>query len=544
VRSSMERPLDLSRHELEALLQSDLSLLATVEVGVATSSFQTEGSLDIDGHPQTNWARWQREGRLEHIGPACDLWGRFDLVTDRLRAMRARVFRMSFEWARLWPDSERTDLEAARGYATRLARLRRAGIEPIVTLQHFTHPAWLGEDFWLDRRSPELFATYARRAVSSVQSALVALGERPVVRWLTINELNMLALGTYLAGVFPHGARALLERSAAGVPRALLALDHLATAHILAYDAIHREHDARGWPRPDVSYNPNLVDLYTLGAQWLDVMRTGVSTARARQSFIEQRRSRFEGRFLEPDGLYSTRADVAREIDRSIAAPLALEAFERLSRALSERGRMPAIDSRAFDLYDPWTRHQARGAEAALDELARRELGPATASASVAKLRLAEPWEWYAEPVMLRRALDALHDPHDPVPLDVMENGMASERPPGGATREREDRVRRPQFIAGYARAFAFARCVLALPARTYAHWTLVDNYELGRWCPRFGLFALADPEGDRAGLWSERDALGDDAASELARFADACADGARARAWIEDALREASPER
>lgn len=529
-------PVALTNKRLDELRSSDLSRLATVQVGVATSSFQTEGELDLPGFAQTNWAEWQRLGKVERIGAACALWRRFDLVVDRLRSMHSTVFRLSFEWARLCPDSPSIDPNAARGYARRLASLRRAGIEPIVTLQHFTHPAWAGPDLWLDRRAPELFADYARAAVDAVQSALVALGERPITRWITVNECNMLALATYGAGVFPHKAAALSDGSPAGAARALLALDHLATAHALAYDAVHALHERRGWPRPDVTHNPNLVDLYTLCAQWTDAMRTGARTARDRAAFIARRRALFEGSMLDSDDAHSARADVARAVDRAIAAPLSLDAFERFSTALSARGARPAIDSRAFDLYDPWTRNQARGAEPALDAIARGDLAPALAHFGANKLALAEPWEWQSDPWMLHRALRAMHDDNDPVPLDVMENGMAVERQPTHPHCARLDGVRRPDFIRGYALAFAHARCVLALPARTYAHWTLVDNYELGRWAPRFGLFALGDERDGRAAEWSFTDAQGDSPSEELRAFAVACEGASRAAEWVDRA--------
>lgn len=537
----------------QSLVESDLARLSGVEVGVATSSFQCEGSLDTDGHPETNWSAWQRSGRVESIGAACDLWRRFDLVVERARSMKTTVFRLSFEWSRLCPDGEHIDARAARGYAERIAALRRAGITPIVTLQHFTHPAWLGADLWLDRRSPEVFAQYARRAVAAVQSALVAMGVRPITRFVTINEPNMLALASYGAGVFPHGALALLEGSAAGVARSLVALDHLLAAHVLAYDAIHALHRDRGLDRPDVSFNVNLVDLYSLGALSLDAMRTKAATARARQAFIDARRERFDRVFLGPDGESSPRAMLARALESSLRGPLALEAFERTSRLLSERGEAPAIDSRAFDLYDPWTRNQARGVEAPLDQLAAgalrwqrerddRPMGPtidpgaAVADAIEALTRatfsLAEPWQWSVEPEMMVRSIEALHDPEDPVPIDVMENGMSVRRERLQSAEARADEARRPAFIREYTAAFAFARCVLALPARTYAHWTLVDNYELGRWAPRFGIYALGDERDGQAAKWAETDALGDDAAGALRAFAEACRDPSMARAW------------
>ena len=108
-------------------------------------------------------------------------------------------FRLGVEWARVVPG---------RG-AGRPGRPRPAtwpscegcvdrGLEPLVTLHHFTHPAWLGEDLWLRPDAPARFRPLGgggRRALA------------PSVRhWVTLNEINVLALGSYLLGDVPARA--------------------------------------------------------------------------------------------------------------------------------------------------------------------------------------------------------------------------------------------------------------------------------------------------------------------------------------------------
>ncbi len=39
-----------------------------------------------------------------------------------------------------------------------IAACQRAGLEPVVTLHHFVHPAWLGSDPWLEAATAEQFA--------------------------------------------------------------------------------------------------------------------------------------------------------------------------------------------------------------------------------------------------------------------------------------------------------------------------------------------------------------------------------------------------
>src|SRR5207237_6531674 len=91
--------------------------------------------------------------------------------------------------------------------------------------------------------------------------ALVAgrLAER-CRQWVTLNELNVLALQSYLTGVFPPGRRA-----ATGAT--VRALDHLLAAHVLAYGAV-RTH------RPDavIATNTFCLSVYELDRLLTDVL--------------------------------------------------------------------------------------------------------------------------------------------------------------------------------------------------------------------------------------------------------------------------------
>jgi beta-glucosidase/6-phospho-beta-glucosidase/beta-galactosidase len=73
---------------------------------------------------------------------------------------------------------------------------RRHNLEPVVTLQHFTHPAWLSGRGWMTARRPEQLVS---TAVAHVNRRLVEVhGERPLRWFVTINEPNMLVINTYL----------------------------------------------------------------------------------------------------------------------------------------------------------------------------------------------------------------------------------------------------------------------------------------------------------------------------------------------------------
>ena len=49
------------------------------------------------------------------------------------------------EWSRIEPEPGVFDASALRQYAEMLRLLRQRGLEPMVTLHHFTDPLWLAE---------------------------------------------------------------------------------------------------------------------------------------------------------------------------------------------------------------------------------------------------------------------------------------------------------------------------------------------------------------------------------------------------------------
>lgn len=495
----------------------DLERARGLELGVSTSAFQSEGDLDLPGRPRTHWHAAQRDGRVEPIGAGVGLWSRWEEAAARCAALRLRRFRFTVEWARLRPDGATLSGEVVRGYARRIISLRRKGIEPIVTLHHFTHPAHLGEDLWLRDEAPGLFAAHADETLTALDDALEGLGSPCVDRVLTLNEPNMLALASYIAGVFPHRAPAVTDGSAWGLVRAWRCLDAALAGHCLAAARIAASRAARGRPPADLSTNVNLLDLHGLGAGIFDLLRApalGVS-ARDLDAWLDARRSRWHAH-LFADEAGSPRSVLARSLDGVVSRLLPLS---RLSRTLAAlRGHAAPLTHLAVDLYDPYTAHQLTPG-ALVDALAASD--PAGLARAMAQgVGIAEPWSWRPAPEALAPMVRALGEGMPRLSVDVIECGMCNHRPAGqGVATPRADGLTRAGFLRVMLRATLEARVREALPLRAWLYWTLVDNYELGRWSPRFGLWSRDDD-----GAWGARDAAGDDAAAVLGAVAAALA--------------------
>ncbi|MFZ5917696.1 MAG: glycoside hydrolase family 1 protein [Chloroflexota bacterium] len=191
--------------------------------GTATSAHQVEGH-----NPHNDWWEWEQQpGRIAGGGRAqvaCDWWHRAEEDFDRAAALGQNSHRLSIAWSRLEPAEGQWDAAAEARYREMLAALRARGLEPMVTLHHFTSPRWLAEDGgWANPAAVARFTRFARRAAA-------AFGDL-VTLWCTINEPVIYAFNTCLGAIFPPGQ--------VSVGRTLRTLRHMACAHAAAYQAIH-----------------------------------------------------------------------------------------------------------------------------------------------------------------------------------------------------------------------------------------------------------------------------------------------------------------
>lgn len=191
--------------------------------GSAMSSHQVEG-----GNTKNDWYRW--EGVPGHIadgqpsGQACDHYRRFEEDFDLAAKLHQNAHRLSLEWSRIEPEDGRWDMAEVEHYRRVLQALKKRGLKTMVTIWHFTLPAWFADrGGWQWHGSVNRFCRYAEFAAG-------ALGDL-VDFWITINE-PMVYLGQgYQSGIWPPGKRSPLAYF--GVFR------RLAAAHRRAYRAIH-----------------------------------------------------------------------------------------------------------------------------------------------------------------------------------------------------------------------------------------------------------------------------------------------------------------
>ncbi|MHB1762480.1 MAG: family 1 glycosylhydrolase [Acidimicrobiales bacterium] len=471
--------------------------------GVAMSGFQVEGGFNGPGEPSNNWLWWERAGRVEPSGIAVDFWNRYEEQLDRVVALGCNMVRLGVEWARLEPVEGEIDSTALDRYQAMLSACHERGITPLVTLHHFTHPAWLGEDFWLEPGSSDRFATWVDTVVPHLA---------PSCRhWVTLNEMNVLAMGSYLLGIMPPG-----RRLAAG--DALCALDNLLAAHVKAYGVLHRLQ-----PDAMVTTNNSASSVYELDRMLVDIL--GARSAGVSRDelgvWLAERRGHFY-RDTASAGPIEALVRGAGALGLSIAPSRRGLAGSSLSEVMARRSGIPgrsldavyaseherALDMVGIDYYDPVVSHhiQLPGSKTA----GGRSWEPARML-----------WDDVVDPAGLIAYCRA--NASDGLPVWVVENGLCNRVRNGRAFPRRDgwDRIR-------YLRE-NLAAVVAAMDAGwqvgAYLHWSLVDNYEWGSYEPRFGIHGVDRERGFRV---LATDSMGADAAGAYRRLIDAVRSGDR----------------
>lgn len=184
-----------------------------------------EGGFNGSGQPENQWWAWERTGRVGPPGLAGDVWGSPEAALDRAAGAGCEVLALPVEWARIEPAPGKVDVAVLDRYARTLARCAELGMMPVATLHDGAHPVWLGAEYWLTPGSPDRFAAHVELVVEALGAACR--------HWVTLRQPNLVALAGWVGGHGPPGR-------VSAVADAWAVMDNLCTAHVLAYDAVHR----------------------------------------------------------------------------------------------------------------------------------------------------------------------------------------------------------------------------------------------------------------------------------------------------------------
>ncbi|MCI6248181.1 family 1 glycosylhydrolase [bacterium] len=173
-------------------------------IGAATAAHQVEGN---NIHNDC-WAQEQMQ-HTSYVEPSLDAVDHYHRYEEDIRLMAEaglNAYRFSIEWARIEPEEGRFDETEVEHYRKVIACCKANGLEPVVTLHHFSSPVWLiSKGGWEAETTPADFARYVRFLMERLGSELHYV--------CTINEANM---GVQVAAIAKRYMQQMMAQVAKG----------------------------------------------------------------------------------------------------------------------------------------------------------------------------------------------------------------------------------------------------------------------------------------------------------------------------------------
>lgn len=422
---------------------------------VATAPHQIEGY-----NTESDWWDWENlppacDGQAcsctvagcEKSGAACDHWNRVEEDTSLLRELGVQQYRMGIEWAKVEPREGVIDWAAVMHYREELRLLREAGVEPMITLQHFTMPRWVrAHGGWEWGGMPEAFERWAEFVFTEIA---------PDVRdWVTINEPLVHLGGGYALGVTPPGLGGngkgdgprntcsgsyVPTPTPADVERVIPPMLGLLQSHARAYHKLHAVARAQGKQvRVGIAHHLRVFDpvsklnpLHLIAAGYFDGFWN----------------------WAVPEAL---RTGVLK-----VSIPTMISVKETIPGL---KGTQDFFGLNYYTRDRVWAKFK-NGIQVGLSTSRNVPLNDLC-------------WEIYPEGIY--RLLKAVHERFPALPVLITENGLA----------DAED-SRRTRFLQDHLKQIHRAMRE-GSDVQAYCHWSLLDNFEwVEGFGPRFGLYEV-----------------------------------------------------
>jgi beta-glucosidase/6-phospho-beta-glucosidase/beta-galactosidase len=454
--------------------------------GVCNSPYHSEGNFNTPTGPHNNWSQWENNGLIEKSGETNRFWDNYQNHIQKAAEIGLDVFRMGFAWERVQPSSSMVaapepdwDEAAFQRYAETMGAVYESGMEPCITLHHFTHPGWIGPHLWPDDHLVEKFLGFVERTVTEVNTRLVEQGYPAIRFFVTFNEPFNCLVGSYLgAGSPPIKPR----EDEIGFAKATV---NMLYAHVRAYDIIYDLYEKSGWHQPHIAFNVVSYSIYELEKWYLDIVRApslGIPRNEV-DAYLQEKKQIFntaitpvarrrlnDFQFCYWDRLRDENAHRYARFNTT-----------KLLDALYTSTRPTKLDYIGIDTYDPFAL-----ASVTFDDVYDK---PEPTEGQI------DPrFDWTLlsfDPDVMREHLaihgqDLLSDGSD-IPLYILETTIGNNQKLNAEPKPRPDGVTRELFLK------ASLRVVIELiqqgfPLKGFLYWTLCDNYEWGTYTSRLGL--------------------------------------------------------
>lgn len=390
--------------------------------GVATASYQIEGSIHADGRLPSIWDTFcATPGKVlngDSGARACEHYLRWADDVELIASLGVDAYRFSIAWPRVLNEQGQLNPKGLDFYRRLLDRLAERGLKSFVTLYHWDLPQYLEDrGGWLNRDTAYRFADYADQITRALSGRVTA--------WTTHNEPWCAA---YLGYGNAHHAPGLNS-----IPAATQAMHHLLLGHGLALPAI-RAND----PTARVGLVANVSPAYAATDTQEDRRAATLYDAYQNGWVIDPL---LRGEY--PEELWQMWPDSAPRVQsedmRIISTPMDYLGLNYYSRAL-----VAADGDNAFRwVYDP--------------DVERTQM------------------DWEVYPQGLQDILEGLQRRYQNLPpIYITENGMASADKVVG---NEVDDTQRLAYLNSHLAACSRAMCN-GVAVHGYFVWSLMDNFE------------------------------------------------------------------
>lgn len=176
------------------------------------SVWELENASELASTSEKKYAHWlpnwdsikDQAQRPENYvsGLACDHYNLYEKDFDILESLNMNAFRCSIEWSRVEPEEGKWNYQEIDHYRKYLKSLQKRGIEPIVTMWHWTMPVWFTDMGDFEKRSN---IKYFERFVVKMMKEL---GDN--INYVsTLNEPNVYVGMSYGQNIWPPQYRGL-----------------------------------------------------------------------------------------------------------------------------------------------------------------------------------------------------------------------------------------------------------------------------------------------------------------------------------------------
>lgn len=197
------------------------------------SEWEKENAERLARKAKVKWQKWQQEKFPEMFKPenyvsgrACDHYHLYEKDFNIAKKLGHNAHRFSIEWSRVEPEQGKFNEKEINHYRKVILALRQRGIEPFVTLWHWTNPLWIRDlGGWENKETIKYFIRYLEKIIDSLGSCIKF--------WMPLNEPGSFVGMAYIRGDFPPQKRNLFLANKV--------FKNLMEAYQKAYQIIHKK---------------------------------------------------------------------------------------------------------------------------------------------------------------------------------------------------------------------------------------------------------------------------------------------------------------